>query len=193
MVNQRALAAAQQDSRRDQSFPDFAPQESLPKGGGAIRGIGETFATNPDVPIATSPGRSGFGQQLGLSYDFGAGNGLLGIGWSRCQPSITRKTDKRLPQYRDAAELDVFILSGAEDLVRVFKKNPNGSWAQDSQGHLNHDEESRASYLVKRYRTRIEGLFTRIELNRADYPQSDAPKDSSFARRPASLEQPCRK
>jgi hypothetical protein len=37
---------------------------SLPKGGGAIRGIGEKFAANPvtgtgamTVPIATSPGR----------------------------------------------------------------------------------------------------------------------------------------
>jgi hypothetical protein len=40
---------------------------SLPKGGGAIRGMGEKFAANPvtgtgsiTVPIATSPGRSGF-------------------------------------------------------------------------------------------------------------------------------------
>ncbi len=46
---------------------------SLPKGGGAIRGLGEKFATNPvtgtgamTVPIATSSGRSGFGPQLSL-------------------------------------------------------------------------------------------------------------------------------
>src|SRR4051812_32516892 len=43
------------------------PAISLPTGGGAIRGIGERFATNPvtgtgsmSVPIATSRGRSGF-------------------------------------------------------------------------------------------------------------------------------------
>ncbi|MGH7846514.1 MAG: hypothetical protein ACREQW_15280, partial [Candidatus Binatia bacterium] len=50
----------------------FAPPSiSLPKGGGAIRGIGEKFGTNPvtgtgsmAVPIFTSPGRSGFGPQL---------------------------------------------------------------------------------------------------------------------------------
>ena len=43
------------------------PALSLPKGGGAIRGIGEKFSTNPatgtgslSVPIATSPGRAGF-------------------------------------------------------------------------------------------------------------------------------------
>ena len=53
-----------------------APAISLPKGGGAIRGIGEKFAANPvtgtgsmTVPIAASPGRSGFGPQLALSYD----------------------------------------------------------------------------------------------------------------------------
>jgi len=52
------------------------PSISLPKGGGAIQGIGEKFAANPvtgtgtmTVPIATSPARSGFGPQLSLSYD----------------------------------------------------------------------------------------------------------------------------
>src|SRR5213593_488903 len=98
-----------------------APAISLPKGGGAIRGIGEKFAANPvtgtgsmTVPIATSPGRSGFGPQLSLSYDSGAGNGPFGFGWSLSLPSITRKTDKGLPRYIDgqdqALDSDVFIL-----------------------------------------------------------------------------------
>src|SRR5438093_10170755 len=102
------------------------PSLSLPKGGGAIRGIGEKFAANPvtgtgsmSVPIATSPGRSGFGPQLSLAYDSGAGNGMFGMGWSLSLPAITRKTDKGLPRYWDGAESDVFILSGAEDLVPV--------------------------------------------------------------------------
>ena len=50
------------------------PALSLPKGGGAIRGMGEKFSANPvtgtgsmAVPIVTSPGRSGFGPQLSLS------------------------------------------------------------------------------------------------------------------------------
>ena len=50
------------------------------------------------VPIATSPGRSGFGPQLSLSYDSGAGNGPFGFGWSLSLPAITRKTDKGLPR-----------------------------------------------------------------------------------------------
>ncbi|MGE0469548.1 MAG: SpvB/TcaC N-terminal domain-containing protein [Nitrospira sp.] len=147
-----------------------APSISLPKGGGAIRGIGEKFAANPvtgtgsmSVPIATSPGRSGFGPQLSLSYDSGAGNGPFGLGWNLSLPSITRRTDKGLPQYRDDEESDVFILSGAEDLVPVYKKNSDGSWAHDPLGHLDDDEESRNGYLVKRYRPRIEWLFARIE------------------------------
>src|ERR671924_2255739 len=84
------------------------PTISLPKGGGAIRGIGEKFAANPvtgtgsmTVPIATSPGRSGFGPQLSLSYDSGSGNEPFGFGWNLSLPSITRKTDKGLPKYRD--------------------------------------------------------------------------------------------
>src|SRR6266404_5872389 len=107
---------------------DRVPSISLPKGGGAIRGIGEKFAANPvtgtgsmTVPIATSPGRSGFGPQLSLSYDSGGGNGPFGFGWSLSLPSITRKTDKGLPKYQDSNESDVFILSGAEDLVPAFK------------------------------------------------------------------------
>ena len=35
-------------------------------------------------------------------------------------PSITRRTDKRPPQYRDNEESDIFVLSGAEDLVPVL-------------------------------------------------------------------------
>src|SRR5687767_4381561 len=115
----------------ERKFPE-PPSISVPKGGGAIRGIGEKFAANPvtgtgsmTVPIATSPGRSGFGPQLSLSYDSGAGNGPFGFGWSLSLPAITRKTDKGLPEYRDAEESDVYVLSGAEDLVPVLE--PDGT------------------------------------------------------------------
>ncbi|MEJ7608865.1 MAG: hypothetical protein WKF37_21975 [Bryobacteraceae bacterium] len=44
---------------------------SLPTGGGALKGIGETFQPNLfsgtgnySIPISTSPGRSGFGPTL---------------------------------------------------------------------------------------------------------------------------------
>ena len=147
-----------------------APTINLPKGGGAIRGIGEKFAANPvtgtgsmSVPIATSPGRSGFGPQLSLSYDSGAGNGPFGFGWNLSLPSITRKTDKGLPRYFDAQDSDVFILSGAEDLVPVYRQDAAGAWVRDAHGNLVIHEEDIDAYRVRRYRPRIEGLFARIE------------------------------
>lgn len=158
------------DSAKSNSRESPEPSLSLPKGGGAVRGIGEKFTANPvtgtaalSVPIATSPGRGGFGPELALSYDSGTGNGPFGIGWSLPSPAITRRTDKGLPQYRDSEESDVFVLSGAEDLVAVYKRNPDGSWFRDPQGKLVHDEEVRHGHSIKRYRPRIEGLFARIE------------------------------
>lgn len=146
------------------------PALSLPKGGGAIRGIGEKFGANPvtgtsslSVPIAVSPGRSGFGPQLSLSYDSGAGNGSFGLGWNLSLPAITRKTDKGLPQYRDEEESDVFILSGSEDRVLIFKRDAKGNWIRDAPGNPINDEIERDGFLVRRYRPRIEGLFARIE------------------------------
>ena len=143
------------------------PTIQLPKGGGAIRGMGEKFAANPvtgtgsmSVPIATSPGRSGFGPQLSLSYDSGAGNGPFGFGWSLSVPSITRKTEKGLPQYLDAQESDVFVLSGAEDLVPVLVPDAQGKWTREK---LPIRRVGGVNYQVDRYRPRIEGLFARIE------------------------------
>ncbi len=165
--------------------PLAVPSIALPRGGGAIRGLGEKFAANPvtgtasmSVPIATSPGRSGFGPALSLSYDSGAGNGPFGFGWSLSVPSITRKTDKGLPQYLDTIDSDVFVLSGAEDLVPVYRQDPDGTWVaghqgcqrdadgfwvRDGSGRLVVHEDELDGYRVRRYRPRIEGLFARIE------------------------------
>lgn len=150
----------------DQQSGFTPPQLSLPKGGGAIRGIGEKFGANPvtgtgslTVPIYTSPGRSGFGPQLSLSYDSGSGNSPFGFGWSLALPAITRKTDKGLPQYADSDESDVFILSGAEDLMPALVQS-KGEWVRDivaSRGVY------KKKYAIHRYRPRVEGLFARIE------------------------------
>ena len=149
-----------------QSGPTTAPAITLPRGGGAIRGIGEKFAANPvtgtgsmTLPLAVSPGRGGFGPQLSLSYDSGSGNGPFGFGWSLALPAITRKTDKGLPQYRDAEVSDVFILSGTEDLVPILVEQ-NGKWVPET---LPDRAIGTDTYTVRRYRPRIEGLFARIE------------------------------
>ena len=137
---------------REDAFALSPPAISLPKGGGAIRGIGEKFTANPvtgtgsmSVPIATSPGRAGSGPTLSLSYDSGSGNGPFGFGWQLSVPAVTRKTEKGLPRYEDGVDSDVFLLSGAEDLVPVD------------------DGEVRSGYVVRRYRPRVEGLFALIE------------------------------
>jgi RHS repeat-associated protein len=142
-----------------------APAISVPKGGGAIKGIDEKFSVNPatgtaslSVPIFTSPSRGDFYPKLSLSYDSGAGNGPFGLGWSLSLPSIARKTDKGLPQYQDAEESDVFILSGAEDLVPELVDN-NGKWERKPFD----SPPSEPGFSIQRYRPRIEGLFARIE------------------------------
>src|SRR5580658_170534 len=70
------------------SGPAAPPIPSIPKGGGAVRGIGEKFSANAvtgtaslQVPIAVSPGRAGFHPDLSLAYDSGAGNGPFGHGF----------------------------------------------------------------------------------------------------------------
>ncbi|PRQ09355.1 SpvB/TcaC N-terminal domain-containing protein [Enhygromyxa salina] len=133
----------------------FAPAISLPTGGGAVRSIGEKFSSNPftgtgstSVPVATSPGRGGFGPSLALSYGSGQGNGPLGLGWSLGVPTISRKTEKGLPEYWDSnpdpKQNDTFILAGAEDLVEV-------------------GFEQRDGHLISQFQPRVEGGFARIE------------------------------
>jgi RHS repeat-associated protein len=142
--------------------PSMLPALSLPKGGGAIRGMGEKFqvaaatgTASLSVPLPTSPGRNGFGPAASLGYDSGHGNGPFGLGFALAIPTITRKTDKGLPRYYDVEESDEFILSGAEDLV------PNR--VAGSDGKLVLDVKVLSDRTVQRYRPRVEGLFARIE------------------------------
>ena len=158
------------DAAASSGSPSPSAAVNLPKGGGAIRSIGEKFAANPatgtgamSVPIPTSPGRSGFGPKLSIAYDSGAGNGAFGFGWNLALPRITRKTDKGLPRYLDAQDSDVFILSGAEDLVPVFRQDANGDWVRGADGEMVIHEDDVDGHVVRRYRPRVEGQFVRIE------------------------------
>ena len=97
---------------------------SLPMGGGAIEGIGETFSPdlytgtgNLTVPIDTPAGRNGFGPSLSLQYSSGNGNGQFGHGWSLSIPSVTRRTADGVPVYEEGA--DGFVVPGVEELVAV--------------------------------------------------------------------------
>jgi Salmonella virulence plasmid 65kDa B protein/Insecticide toxin TcdB middle/N-terminal region/Insecticide toxin TcdB middle/C-terminal region len=135
------------------------PALSLPKGGGALRGIGEKFAVNAatgsasfSIPVGVSPGRDGFGPSLELNYSAGAGNSVYGAGWQLGVPSISRRTEKGLPRYLDAIESDVFVLSGAEELVPALD-DANFGPAASTEGQ----------WRVRRYRPRVETDFSRVE------------------------------
>ncbi len=141
---------------------------NLPKGGGAISGLGEKFQANAvtgtgsfSVPLPITPGRSGFAPQLNLSYNSGSGNSAFGLGWDVGVPAITRKTDKELPTYEDAAGTDTFILSGAEDLVPVLEHN-GSAWQKPAPAYRSTPLQV-GTFEVTTYRPRIEGLFARIE------------------------------
>lgn len=128
---------------------DAADLVAIPQGGGAVKGLGETF--QPDlhtgtgsytVPIQLPPGRCGMQPKLSLTYNSGFANGPFGFGWSLPMPRISRQTNKRVPRFTDD---DVFVLSGAEELVPVPGGGPG----------------------VQRFRPRTEGLFARIERQHA--------------------------
>lgn len=137
---------------------ESSPVISLPKGGGALHGIGEKFSPdlhtgtgNFTIPITLPPGRNGFQPQLSLVYSTGTGNGPFGLGWNLSIPGVSRKSSRGVPRYNEDArqaaldrhkeQRDVFILSGAEDLVPVRGDYP---------GRVT-------------YRPRTEGLFAQIE------------------------------
>jgi hypothetical protein len=130
--NGSGSSASSSSGQKEGPTKDFtveSPSISLPKGGGAIKGISEKFEVNSangtssfSIPLPLSPGRNGFQPQLALSYNSGGGNGPFGLGWNMGIPSIARKTDKQLPLYRDAIDSDTYILSGAEDLVPQLEK-----------------------------------------------------------------------
>ena len=164
-MNTRADAANASEPRADARDAGdggaTAPAISLPTGGGAIRGIGEKLSVNlptgtasMTVPIAVSPGRSGFAPDLSLSYDSSAGNGIFGFGWRLSLPSISRRTNS-VPRYDDAGESDVFLLRDADDLVPSLVEKAPGEWRID--------ESERDGYRIRRYRPRTEGLLSRIE------------------------------
>ncbi len=144
-----------------------APSVSLPKGGGALRGIGETFAVTGatgtaglQIPLPLTPGRAGWGPTLALGYDSGAGNGPFGLGWGLDLPAISRKTDTGLPRYLDGDESDVFLLSGAEDLVPALAEDARGDWAPV---RVPERTVGGRRYSITRYRPRVEDDFARIE------------------------------
>lgn len=145
------------------------PTLELPKGGGAIRGIGETFSTNlamgtggMSIPVAVSPGRGGAAPQLAVTYSSGSGQSLFGVGWSMAVPSVRRRTDKQLPTYNDRDEEDVFLFAGEEELVPALVST-SGGWVRDVVEVSVTTSGGPVTERRERFRPRTEGSFHRIE------------------------------
>ncbi|QJD82970.1 SpvB/TcaC N-terminal domain-containing protein [Cohnella herbarum] len=148
------------------------PSISLPKGGGALRGIDEKFTVNAvngtssfSVPLPFSPARGSASPAMNLMYNSGEGNGSFGLGWILGLPSIKRKTDQGLPKYEDDTDSDTYLFSEAEDLVPAFARSEDGSFRIDANGsYVVHEQDSvDGLFTIRFYKPRIEGLFARIE------------------------------
>jgi len=83
------LSAVHQPSSDDYGKANLLqiPVITLPKGGGALKGIDEKFEINTSngtagysIPLSISPGRNGFTPALSLSYNSGSGNSAFGLG-----------------------------------------------------------------------------------------------------------------
>ena len=126
-------------------FAVAAPRVELPKGGGAIRGIGEKFAANPVTGTGSltvphrrpAPAASGFGPQLVAVVRLRRRQRPVRL---RLEPVACRRSPARPTRACRATttptESDVFVLSGAEDLVPVLDADgePRSRTARDGAG-----------------------------------------------------------
>src|SRR5213596_163075 len=96
---------------------------SLPKGGGAVAGLGETFS--PDLSTGTGSfvikldcpnGPNDIGPRLALTYNTSSGNGPFGMGFSLSLPRLLRSTARGFPNYESIESL---MLEGAGELVAL--------------------------------------------------------------------------
>lgn len=171
---------------------------SLPKGGGALSGLGESFTPdlhtgtgNLTVPIAVPRGRNGFQPELALVYSTGHGDDCFGLGWALNIPEISRKTAKGVPRYNDS---DVFTLSQGDELVPI-EHNENDRWYRPrAEGAfadiVHHRGAGRDDWtvrttdgLVSRYGRPVQGRPAPVTASRDDPPRI-------FAWKLASTEDP---
>jgi len=103
--NSSANQFLKKDGGKTKSNAIEIPSISLPKGGGAIKGIDEKFSVNAvngtasfSIPIPVSQAR-GVTPNLSLSYNSGGGNGVFGLGWSL---GLTETKEKMAIQYKSS-------------------------------------------------------------------------------------------
>ncbi|WP_371356099.1 SpvB/TcaC N-terminal domain-containing protein [Pseudomonas chlororaphis] len=136
---------------------------SLPKGGGSIQGLGETFGkggpsgqSSLSIPLPISPGR-GYTPNLVLVYNNGQGNGPFGVGWSVPLLTIRRRTSKGVPRYQDN---DDFLAPNNEVMTPELDSD---SQVISTQVTEHEGIALDQTYTVIRYFPCVMGSFDRIE------------------------------
>ncbi|MDE9463338.1 SpvB/TcaC N-terminal domain-containing protein, partial [Xenorhabdus bovienii] len=136
---------------------------SLPKGGGTLRGMGETFTGGgPDgmatlsLPLPISSGR-GTAPALSLTYSSGSGNGAFGMGWHCATLAVSLRTSHGVPRYEGN---DTFLCPMGEVMQVAPNKQgkPDIRITNQLQG-VTLDE----SWQVTCYQPRIVHNFSRLE------------------------------
>ena len=111
---------------------------SVPKGPGAIEGLGESFqptlntgTASYGIGLKVPPGTAAQAPALRLAYEGGGANGPLGFGWSLPMPCVQRRSDLGIPRYLDIlppgdpiGRIDVYIDESKEELV----PQASGDW-----------------------------------------------------------------
>lgn len=145
---------------------------SLPKGGGAIRSIGDGLgavgargAASYELPLPISPGR-GFAPALALSYSSGVGNSPFGFGWSKTINAIARRASKGVPTYTDE---DLFV---GPDGVVLMPERDSRDGTVTSRTETHYLAIAVGSHQVTRFWPRSEGAFALIERWTADADRS---------------------
>ncbi len=136
---------------------------SLPKGGGAIRSLGDGLgavgargAATYALPLPISPGR-GFAPALALTYSSGMGNSDLGFGWSKTVYAISRRASKGAPDYTDK---DLFL--GPDGSV-LMPERDNSDGELITRIEVEYRGLAVGVHHVTRFWPRIEGAFDLIE------------------------------
>ncbi len=108
------------------------PADSISDAVGAIAGklnVNNSGSVSYTIPLTTPVGIAGLAPNLALSYNSGAGNGVLGLGWSMSSMSVIRRCPQTLVQDGNAEEVefdsdDRFCLDGQ----RLVLKNPTDTY-----------------------------------------------------------------
>lgn len=131
---------------------------SLPKGGGAMRGISDNLKTNAftgtaqysiEMPLTSA---RGFDPSCVIGYNSGGGNSPFGLGFSFFQDSIHVKTERGIPSY-DGTEN--YKLASEGELIKKDETLFPDAFRKELRDNISWD--------VQQYLPRIQELYSKIE------------------------------